>query len=223
MISIIIPTFQEQNFIEPLLRQLLLDPFPHEVIVVDAGSEDKTIEIAQPLSKVIHADKGRGLQMNKGAKEAKGDILFFLHADCLIESGTLKHIEEMINHGFMGGCLKQKIKARHPSYRFLEWSGNLRARLRRVFYGDQGIFVRKDVFAILGGFKPWPLFEDIEFSKRLKLKGPTIVLSKRIFVSNRRWAKQGILKTTWMNRRLLALYRQGVSPYVLAERYCDVR
>lgn len=223
MISIIIPAFQEESSIESLLHQIAQDPFPHEVIVADGGSSDRTVERARPLARVISAPRGRGLQMNEGAKAALGTVLLFLHADCWIEPGTLSQIDQTIKNGFVGGCLNQKIRSGNPIYRLLEWTGHIRARFRKIFYGDQGIFVRRDIFVELSGFKPWPLFEDIDFSKRLRKKGWTKVLSKRVYISDRRWRKQGILKTTLVNRWLLMLYRLGYSPEVLSRRYHDIR
>lgn len=223
MISIIIPAYNEESNIKYILETLCQDKDAHEVIVVDGGSSDKTVEIAKAWAKVIPSCKGRGIQLNRGAREAQGNILFFLHGDCHLETGALAVIKKAVHNGYIGGCLSQRIKSPNPIYRIIEWTGNKRAALRNIFYGDQGIFVQKKTFEKLGGFKEIPLFEDIEFSERLRLNGKTIVLSKKIYTSSRRWKHLGILKTTFVNRSLLNLYRQGVSPIKLARLYRNIR
>jgi rSAM/selenodomain-associated transferase 2 len=222
VISVIIPTFNEEQGIKKVLQCLTQEAVFHEILVVDGGSLDKTRELASPLAKVVLSKKGRGIQLNEGVEHAKGEILFFLHGDCLIEPGTLAEIEKAMRK-FSGGCLTQSILDSNPLFRFIEWTGNVRARLCKVFYGDQGIFVRKDVFLKLGGYPSLPLFEDIEFTRRLRKKHPTIVLSKRIYTSNRRWNRQGILKTTLMNRLLLTLFYFGLPVDLLSKWYRDVR
>jgi rSAM/selenodomain-associated transferase 2 len=199
------------------------EPTPHEIFVVDGGSSDRTVDFARSLAKVIFSQRGRGLQLNEGVKFSQGEVLFFLHGDCLIEPGTLYEVEDAIRKGFIGGCLTQTILDSNPIFRLIEWTGNVRARARKIFYGDQSIFVRKDVFLKLGAFRPLPLFEDVEFSRRLRREGRTVVLSKRIYTSSRRWNRQGILKTTLINRMLLMLFYLKFPTSLLSKWYRNVR
>ena len=223
MISVIIPTLNEEKHIIQVLQRLNQESTPHEIIVVDGGSSDRTVDFACSLAKVIPSRPGRGLQLNEGVKFAQGEVLFFLHGDCLIEPGTLDEIEDVIRKGFIGGCLTQTILDSNPVFRLIESTGNVRARARKIFYGDQSIFVRKDVFLKLGAFRPLLLFEDVEFSRRLRREGRTIVLSKRVYTSSRRWNRQGILKTTLINRMLLMLFYFRFPTSLLSKWYRNVR
>lgn len=223
MVSVVIPTYQEEKTISQVLTLLSQESFPHEVIVVDGGSTDHTVQFAYPLAKVVVSKRGRGIQMNEGARHAKGDIIFFLHGDCFIEEGTLEAVQEAILKGYLGGCLTHKILDSRFIFRMIESSGNIRASWARIFYGDQGIFVRADIFREIHGYKPMPLFEDIEFSKRLRGEGRTVVLNRKIYTSNRRWVRQGILRTMILNFFLILLYFLGCSSTLLAKGYRDLR
>lgn len=223
MISVIIPTFNEERNIVRTLQKLSQEVLPHEVIVVDGGSQDRTVEFARPHAEVVFSRKGRGIQMNEGAKGARGDILFFLHGDCEIEEGALKVIEDAVRNGYVGGCLTHKIQDPRFIFRLIESSGNIRALWRKIFYGDQGIFIRADVFRELSGFKPFPIFEDVEFSRRLRRKGRTVILRHKLYTSNRRWVRQGVLKTMMINGLLLFLYHVGCPTDLLAKWYRDLR
>lgn len=223
MISVIIPTLQEEDHLISLLENIQKKNYNCEIIVADGGSTDRTRDIASSRARLVVSQKGRGRQLNAGALQAKGEILFFLHSDCRVGPGVFAEIEKAVRDGWIGGCLTQKISDPRWIFRAIEFSGNLRAGLQKIFFGDQGIFVRKDVFESMKGFKAIPLFEDVEFSKRLKQRGKTGLLSKTIFTSNRRWVRQGILKTTLINRVLITLYHLGVSAQLLAKWYPDVR
>lgn len=196
MISVIIPLYNEEKSLtknSPYLHNLAQYS---ELIFVDGGSTDSSIEIARQYGKVLLSKKGRALQMNCGAIFAKTNMLFFLHADTFIYKDTLKSIEENLRYdSFIGGCLTQKIDKNGTRYRFIESFGNIRARITKVFYGDQGIFMRKDIFSKVGGFPAVPIMEDILFTKKLRRTGKTIVLKDKIFVSARRWDKKGIIST----------------------------
>jgi len=223
MISVIIPCLNEETQIVQTLQSVRREKTPHELIVADGGSHDRTVASARDFAIIVMSSRGRGLQMNTGAKIASGDILLFLHADCRLESGTLKLIEDIAQQGYVAGCLTQKIN--HPAwiFRCIEKSGTLRAKCFKIFYGDQGIFVKRDVFERLNGFQPLRLFEDIEFSKRVRSQGKVCVLPKKIETSSRRWQKKGLVRTTLLNRFLLALYYFGISPERLSKWYSDVR
>jgi rSAM/selenodomain-associated transferase 2 len=223
MISIIIPVYNEEKTIKLLLDSLSYN-HKFEIIVVDGSSTDETLKIASAYSvKIIKSIKNRARQLNEGARLAKGDKFLFLHADCRLEQGSLEDIECALNNGFIGGCLSQKIESGKIIYRFIEGSGNIRARLSRVFYGDQGIFVRRDAFFKIGGFDDVELFDDLIFSKNLKQIGKTCQLKKRIYSSARRWERQGIVKATLINWLLSLGFLLGLPPDRLSRIYKDIR
>lgn len=223
MISVIIPVYNEENIIRNALEIL---PYSNnlEVIIADGGSSDKTVKFAEQYPvKVICCVKNRAAQMNEGANFAKGEILLFLHADCFLEAGSLEEIRCRLDKGYVGGCLSQRIDSKKIIYRSIEASGNIRARLSKVFYGDQAIFVRKDVFFRMGGFSDMKIFEDIIFSKRLKKQGRVCIINKRIYSSPRRWENKGILKATFINWIMTIGLLLGISPSALEKLYGDVR
>ncbi|MDP3981042.1 MAG: TIGR04283 family arsenosugar biosynthesis glycosyltransferase [Chlamydiota bacterium] len=217
------PTYNEESVLVKTLCQIALEREAHEIIIVDGGSLDQTIHRAHIYGKVYTSSKGRSKQMNEGARFARGDILLFLHADTIFEDGSLTQIRHAVQDGFIGGCFCQKIDETSFIFRCIESSGNIRARLRNVFYGDQGIFVRKDIFDQLHGYRDIELFEDVDFSIRLRKMGPLKVLSKRLWVSGRRWRRYGIVKATLINRFLLLLFRIRIPVRYLIRMYPDVR
>ncbi len=223
MISIIIPVYNEEKTIEKTLSSLIKETGV-EVIVVDGGSTDSTVScICNYPVTVIKEKKNRALQMNAGAREAKGDVLLFLHADCILEEGAIGAIRDSVSSGFVGGCLRQVINSPGFIYRMIEASGDIRAKVSRIFYGDQAIFVRKDIFSKLNGYDDVSLFDDVLFSKKLRRAGKTCVLDKKVYASNRRWQKQGIVKVTAINWLVSAGFMLGVSPRVLKKIYKDIR
>lgn len=224
MISVIIPTFNEEKLIEKTIVSLFKEEGDFEIIIVDGESLDNTaaLVVNYPV-KLILSEKNRGLQMNEGAKAAKGNIFLFLHADCFFDKGSFKEITSCIKRGFVGGCFKQRITDNRIIYRCIEFSGNIRAKFSKTFYGDQAIFVRKDVFFSIGGFEDVDLFDDVIFSKKLKKKGRVCVLDKYVYTLPRRWEKQGIVKTTGINWLVSLGFMAGINPKRLKKIYHEVR
>lgn len=223
MISIIIPVYNEEKIIRKVLGGMQYGD-SIEVIVVDGGSHDRTVEFAgQYPVKVVQSIQNRAVQMNKGAEVSCGDVLLFLHADCILEEGSLKAIQNSLRGGYHGGCLSQKIVSSNIIFRCIETSGNLRAKWFKVFYGDQAIFMRKDIFLKLGGFDRVHLFEDVLFSKKIRKEVKTKVLNKHVFVSPRRWEENGIIKTTFINWLLTFGFLLNVPYDRLKKLYHDIR
>jgi rSAM/selenodomain-associated transferase 2 len=216
-ISIIIPTLNEtENIKEAIVTTQLNTNI--EVIIVDGGSKDDTIEIAKSLNvKVILSSPGRAVQMNAGAMAATGDILLFLHADTRLPI----RFDEMIctalqQPGIVAGAFKLRIDAPLLSLRWVELGVNLRSHFYQMPYGDQAIFLTKVVFQQIGGFPELPIMEDFELMRRLKRIGQIVIISTPVLTSARRWLQKGVFKTTLLNQIVIIAYLLGVSP----ERIC---
>ncbi len=219
-ISIIIITLNEEEFIEKLLKTLQYKN-NLEVIVSDGGSIDRTARLSRKYAdKVIVGDRGRGLQLNAGAEHAHGNILWFLHADSIVPEHFQDHIiEAMKKPGVVGGAFTLEIYSEIPSLQFISKVVSLRSKISRVPYGDQGVFIRRDVFDKMNGFKNIPLMEDIEFGLRLKKEGQINLLSTRIKTCARAWERDGVLRTTLRNWVYVTLFFMGYSPHKLYQRY----
>jgi rSAM/selenodomain-associated transferase 2 len=224
-ISVIIPVLNEENSLGRTLSHLSPGEF-EELIIVDGKSEDKTVTIAKDFTdKVFVTDRGRGRQMNEGAKRAGGDILLFLHADTLLPKDAFSMIRSVLeDERVSAGTFFLGID--HPSitFRFIEWGANLRSSFTRIPYGDQGLFLRKEVFEGIGGFAEIPLMEDIEIAKRLKKGGEIIFVKEPVLTSPRRWLKEGAVYTTlrdWTTALAFGVFH--VSPEKLIRYYRDVR
>jgi len=222
MISIIIPALNEEAHIGACIAAIKKNDDSCEIIVTDGGSSDRTAEIAgrQQGVRVVKVARGRGLQMNAGASHATGEILLFLHADTILEEGWSKAVEAaMQNASIVGGAFTFAIPHPGKKYRLVEQWVRFRCSLFMLPYGDQGIFVRRDVFKKLEGYKDIPLMEDVDLIERMKGLGRIIILDKRAYTSERRWLKKGLLRTAALNQMIMFLYRIGISPHKLARIY----
>ncbi len=223
MISVIIPVLNEAEILEKMLSELQLELVGHELIVVDGGSTDDTVCIAEKYGRVISSERGRAKQLNAGADAANGDILVFLHADIWLEKGAFKAVELALSSGFVGGGFHQKIDGRSYLYRVIAFTADLRGKYLRVFYGDSGIFVRQADFHRIGGFPNVPIMEEVGFSKKLRKLGKTKLVKPRIHISARRWERNGIVRTTVKNWLITFLYSIGFSLERLAKLYQNIR
>jgi rSAM/selenodomain-associated transferase 2 len=217
MLSIIVPTLNGATGIAAALRRL--EPLRRrgaEVIVADGGSTDGTVEWARPLANaVVVAPRGRASQMNAGAAVASGDVLLFLHADTILPDGS----DALIPADRAWGRFDVRIDGRHPLLRLVAMTMNLRSRLTGVCTGDQAIFVRRALFAEVGGYPDIPLMEDIALSKTLRRRASPACLPQRVTTSGRRWETHGVMRTILLMWRLRFDYWRGVDPRELAIRY----
>ncbi len=191
-----------------------------EVIVVDGGSRDGTLELAQPdVDLALRSGRGRAQQMNAGARQARGDVLLFLHADTQLPPGADGLIATAVRGGAAWGRFDVHIHGRPRMLRVVAGLMNLRSRLSGVATGDQAIFVRRSVFEAVQGYPDQPLMEDIELSRRLRRLARPMCLRARVTTSGRRWETRGVWRTIFLMWRLRWRYWRGESAAVLAEAY----
>jgi rSAM/selenodomain-associated transferase 2 len=221
-LSIIMPVLDEGERIAQALDALAeLRALAVEVIVVDGGSTDATVQRARlRADHVLTAPRGRALQMNAGAAKATGDVLLFLHADTRLP----REAERLVLDGLARspqdwGRFDVTIEGRHPMLRLVSAMMNLRSRLTGIATGDQAIFVKRDAFAAVGGFPEIPLMEDIALSKRLKRRTRPLCLREHAITSGRRWETHGVFRTILLMWRLRLAYFLGADPAALAGRY----
>jgi rSAM/selenodomain-associated transferase 2/rSAM/selenodomain-associated transferase 1 len=226
-ISIIVPALNEAAQITATLVTLQpLRRAGHEVIVVDGGSRDATLTLAQPFAdKVLTGPRGRASQMNAGAAVASGDVLLFLHADSQLPiDGAAAIVDELPRSRRRWGRFDIAIAGRPRSLRLVARSMNIRSRLTGVATGDQGMFVERGLFAAVRGFPEQPLMEDIALSRLLKrVAGRPLCLRQQVITSGRRWEANGVWRTIAMMWRLRYDYWRGVDPARLAHMYARLR
>src|SRR5437764_7298432 len=218
-LSIVMPVLNEAAGIGEALAALApLRARGHEVIVVDGGSTDDTVELAAPVcDQVVRAPRGRALQMNAGARVASGDTLVFLHADTRLPAHA---DDEIARADAIWGRFDVRIASPRPLLRLVARAMNLRSRLSGIATGDQAIFVRQQAFP---GFPEIPLMEDIAFSQRMKRRGRPACLRACVTTSARRWEARGVVRTILLMWRLRLLYALGIAPQRLAREYADQR
>jgi rSAM/selenodomain-associated transferase 2 len=223
-VSIIIPVFHEAERIDRTLAALeaSIHPDAAEIILVDGSPEKDTVRaVRRPGVRGIIAPTGRGIQMNRGAAAAKGDILIFLHADTRLPPGAVSRVRTALGgRGIAAGAFDLAIDSRKRVFRLIERGANLRSRITRMPYGDQAIFIRKDFFTRIGGFPEIPVMEDVDLMRRVKRNGGRIrILEAPATTSPRRWEKEGAFYCTLRNWALVLLFLSGFSPFRLARFY----
>jgi rSAM/selenodomain-associated transferase 2 len=219
-VSVVIPAVNEADCIGTAALSAW-DAGAVEVIVVDGGSTDDTRRLAKRLDcQVLEGPPGRAVQQNLGAARATGDVLLFLHADNFLGKNAVRQIHQALqNERVQGGAFRQQIDAAGWLYRLLERGNAWRVRWQGIPYGDQAIFLRRDVFERLGGFPPVDLMEDFVLMRKLRKIAWPVLLPGPVCVSARRWKRYGVVRQTLRNWRLVTLYRCGVPPHWLAKRY----
>jgi len=220
-ISIIIPTLNEADQIEDCLKPLQsLRERGHEVVIVDGGSSDGTLDrIGMQADLIIRSAPGRAMQMNRGAKAASGDILLFLHADTRFASAADSLQKEFLQSDRAWGRFQVQLSGDRLVFRVIEFFMNLRSRLTGIATGDQAIFVTRRLFDECGGYSNIELMEDIELSRRLRKQHWPLSVKDRVITSSRRWDTDGIVRTVFKMWSLRLQFALGASPSVLAKKY----
>ncbi|UCF07866.1 MAG: TIGR04283 family arsenosugar biosynthesis glycosyltransferase [Thermoplasmata archaeon] len=223
MISIITPVLNERDNIRPFFKNMGELQGDFELIIVDGGSTDGTLDeirdlkedLGHPL-KVLSGSLGRAQQMNRGADAAEGDNLLFLHVDSHIARDSLPLIEKEINEERMiGGGFTHSFSNPDSFFKLASAFGNLRTRMTQIFFGDFGIFIRKDVFDKVGGYDEIPFLEDVEFCKKAKKYGRLGQIDRLIVTSPRRYHAKGKFRLTAFFSLAVFLNMLGLRPKFL--------
>jgi rSAM/selenodomain-associated transferase 2/rSAM/selenodomain-associated transferase 1 len=218
-ISVIIPVLNEASNID---RSIVHAKDPEaEIIVVDGGSTDETVEKASHAGvRIVRNSPGRALQMNKGADVARGEVLLFLHADTRLPKGYVAHVfDALLDPGTSVGAFLFRTDLDKPLMKCLEFLANLRSRYLKLPYGDQALFVRRAAFERAGGFPMVPIAEDLFLVKQLSKRGNVCIVPVPAVTSGRRWEKLGVVRTTLTNQMILAGLALNISPHTLTRLY----
>ena len=221
-ISVVVPSWRDADNLAVLLPKLANFARVRETIVVDASGDDRTARTVRDAGATLIGCSipNRGAQMNLGATVATGDVVLFQHADSLL---TEEHIAAIVtalrDPAIIGGAFYRKFDQRHPRLMWLETVARYLTRRGGTLYGDQSVFVRRDLFLELGGFAKIPLMEDVEFSRRLRAAGKIAVLDPPVRTSPRRHARRGAWRTSVQNGLFLVLFKFGASPERLHRWY----
>lgn len=231
LVSVIIPVLNEESSIAATLNRFESQAGPErqfEVVIADGGSRDRTLEIASrfDFAQIIQCQKAnRGWQMNEGADRSTGEILLFIHADVKLPGDALAAIRQALaDERISGGCFQIRFPTGVPlSLRLVAWGINLRTRLFKTATGDQAIFLRRRVFDDIGGYKTYPLMEDIALFNDIKRQGEVAILDEEVEISPRRWLHYGVWRTVLLMYLLRFGFWLGVSPENLKRFFLDVR
>ena len=221
-LGIVMPTLDEERALRqhlPAARAI------GEVVVSDGGSTDDTVAVARELgAQVVVGGAGRGRQLRVGADAAPdADVLLFLHADTILPAGARQAIADAVARGAEGGGFRLRFAPETPLFRLGSAIVNLRTRLTKLPLGDQAQFVTRAAYDALGGYRDWPLLEDLDFARRLRRRGRSVVLPCAVITSTRRFRQRGIARTVATNWLIWGLFACGVGPHRLSRLYAHVR
>ena len=234
MISVVIPAFNEEQALPNTLRALFTQRGDFEVIVVDGGSIDRTIECVQEFTlstqysalrslRLLTAPKGRASQMNAGAKEATGEWLLFLHADTVLPSGAIQRVNEMeADQAIQAGGFMHQFSGDDWRLKLISFLDNFRCIRSRIIYGDQALFVRRVLFEQLGGFPNRPILEDVAFCERLIAVTTPLLLSQSVVTDARKFLKMGVWRS-FLRVLLIILHVEFHLPVLPRAFFQDVR
>jgi len=217
-LSTIVPTLNEERTLAKALASI---PSGAEVIVADGGSTDRTAEVAkQHDARLVVGGPGRAAQMNRGARLARGEVLLFLHADCVLDPSADRAIEQALSDArVVGGSFRLRIRPAGIGLSIVSFGSNLRARFLKLPYGDQALFVRRTVFEEMGGYREIPILEDVDLVTRLRKRGHLERVALNVTTTPRHWERLGTVLTTLLNWSTIVAYRLGISPVRLARAY----
>jgi len=222
-LSVIIPVYNEKDKINEQIKHVksVFKDIEYEIIVVDGHPENTTISCVTDEDIIkLSSEKGRGTQLKYGSLEACGKILLFLHADTLLPEKAFELIKNSLIDPYQCGAFDLGIDSKETIFRVLETLSSLRSRLTGIPYGDQAHFFEKEFYALLGGYSPIPLMEDVDIMRRVKRsKRKPVIIKTKVMTSARRWLRKGVLKTTVDNWKTLLKYYLGTSPEELVKSY----
>lgn len=223
MISVVVPTYNEEKALPATLARVFAQPGCYELIVADGGSHDGTraVASAHPDVRWVVASKGRASQMNAGAKEARGEWLLFLHADTLLPENAFSTIAALGSSVEAGG-FRHRFSESDWRLRAISWADNLRCRATRVFYGDQALFVRRALFERLGGFPEDHPLEDVVFCERLNRLTRPQLLNGYVLTDARKFLQMGVWKSLGRVAWILTCHELRL-PIPAREFFKDVR
>jgi rSAM/selenodomain-associated transferase 2 len=224
--SIIMPVLNEEAILEFQLTRLIRQCAhqDYELLLVDGGSSDRTVQVAQHYAQVLTAPRGRAQQMNAGAAAASGDVLLFLHADTELPDNAFFAIEQTLTSpDVVAGAFRLCFNCERLPYKLVAFMTNLRSQTFTVFTGDQAYFIRAASFKAIGGYPDQPLMEDLEIITCLRKIGRVVLLQQYVKTSARRHENIGLLRSVIFMWYLRTLYKFGVSPGRLQIMYGNVR
>jgi rSAM/selenodomain-associated transferase 2 len=234
MISVIVPAYNEEKALPNTLRALFTQQGDYEVIVIDGGSSDRTAEIVRAVglshqtsalspARLLTAPKGRALQMNVGAKQAKSEWLLFLHADTILPSGAIQRLNEMeADPTVQAGGFMHQFSGDDWRLKLISLLDNFRCTRSRIIYGDQALFVRRKLFEQLGGFPNQPILEDVAFCERLIKVTKPFLLSSPVITDARKFLKMGVWRS-FLRVLLIILHVEFRLPVLPRAFFQDVR
>ncbi|HTQ80031.1 MAG TPA: TIGR04283 family arsenosugar biosynthesis glycosyltransferase [Thermoanaerobaculia bacterium] len=221
-LAIVVPTLNEEEALARTLPAALSQA--DEVVISDGGSTDRTRQIAEELgARTVCGPPGRGGQLNRGAAAAQADLLLFLHADTELPPNAAARIRTAVAEGALGGAFFLRFDVDRPQLRLGAWLINQRTRLTRLPLGDQAHYATRALFERLGGFKDWPILEDLDFAWRLRKEGQMKMIDDRVTTAARRFLEGGVIRTVATNWLIWSLFCVGVSPHRLARLYKQIR
>jgi uncharacterized protein len=221
-LAIVMPTLNEEGALDRSLPAALA--LADEVVVSDGGSSDRTLDVARRHgARVVTGPAGRGGQLNRGAAAAAADLLLFLHADTRLPQGADRAVRTAVAGGAEFGAFALRFDDRRPLLRLAERLINLRTRLTRLPLGDQAHFMTRAAFERLGGYRDWPILEDLDMARRARRTARAVLVDAAVVTAARRYTERGVLRNAATNWLIWLLFALGASPHRLARLYRHIR